>query len=108
MSTKSNSVIDQGADFLLEVTAVDSDEVPLDLAQYTIVAQMRKHFESANSISFITSVTDDDKLVLSLHANTTQAIVPGRYNYDVLMTSNNGIIIRLLEGIATVTPGITR
>jgi hypothetical protein len=44
---------------------------------------------------------------LSLTAEQTKDITPGRYNYDVLITSSDDIVIRLLEGIATVTPGIT-
>jgi hypothetical protein len=108
MSTKSNIVIDQGADFLLEVTAFDVDDNPLDLETYTVEAQMRKHFESVNAITFTAVVSDDNKIILSLTATQTQDIVPGRYYYDVLITSNTNVITRLLEGIATVTPGITR
>jgi hypothetical protein len=106
MSTKSNIVIDQGADFILEVTALDADDEEFDFNGYTVEAQMKKHYESANSVTFTSSISNN-AIHLSLTAEQTKDITPGRYNYDVLITSSDDIVIRLLEGIATVTPGIT-
>jgi hypothetical protein len=33
---------------------------------------------------------------------------PGRYLYDVEITSSEGEVSRVVEGVVTVTPGITR
>ena len=46
--------------------------------------------------------------MLSMSANTTNSIAAGRYVYDCELTDSNGIVSRLVEGIVTVTPGVTR
>jgi hypothetical protein len=45
---------------------------------------------------------------LSLPKSQTVDLEPGRYLYDVEMTSSAGDTTRVIEGIATVTPGMTR
>lgn len=46
-------------------------------------------------------------LTLSMSAANTVTIAPGKYLYDVLLTSGN-TVLRVIEGVATVTPDITR
>jgi hypothetical protein len=43
-----------------------------------------------------------------MSSNTTTQITAGRYLYDLEVTDMNGIRSRLVEGIVTVTPEITR
>ena len=38
----------------------------------------------------------------------TTAIEAGRYVYDLLVTDGSGLKSRVVEGQATVTPGVTR
>jgi hypothetical protein len=45
---------------------------------------------------------------LGMSANTTSAITAGRYLYDLEVTDSTGVKSRLVEGIVTVTPEITR
>jgi hypothetical protein len=45
---------------------------------------------------------------LTLDNTVTNDIEPGRYMYDVEITSAGGGKTRVVEGIVTVTPGITR
>jgi hypothetical protein len=45
---------------------------------------------------------------MSLGAANTANIKAGRYLFDVSTTSANNKVSRILEGIITVTPGITR
>jgi hypothetical protein len=40
-------------------------------------------------------------------ANTSN-LTPGRYVYDLLITSGPGIKTRVVEGIITVLPSVTR
>jgi hypothetical protein len=40
-------------------------------------------------------------------ANTAN-LTPGRYVYDLLLTSGAGVKTRVIEGIVTVMPSVTR
>jgi hypothetical protein len=109
MAIKANIVIDQGTTFQTSINVTDDEENPVDLTGYSAAAQMRKHFTSSNAFSFATSISPTLGIVtLSMTANTTNTITPGRYLYDCELTDPNGAISRLIEGIVTVTPGVTR
>jgi hypothetical protein len=40
-------------------------------------------------------------------ANTSN-LTPGRYVYDVIITSSANVVTRVVEGIVTVLPSVTR
>lgn len=109
MAIKANIVIDQGSTFQTSINVTDENDDVVDLTGYTAAAQMRKHYTSSNATSFSTNISPSIGVVtLSMTANTTNLLVPGRYMYDCELTDSNGLVTRLVEGIVTVTPGITR
>lgn len=109
MGTKANLVVDQGTTFSTTITVTDDDGIAIDLTDYTGAAQMRKHYTSSNSTSFDVSITaGTGEVTLSMTSNVTSNIVAGRYVYDCELTSNTGVVSRILEGIVTVTPEVTR
>jgi hypothetical protein len=109
MAIKGNIVIDQGTTFQTSINVTDENELPIDLTNYTAAAQMRKHYTSSTSYAFAVSISPSLGIVtLSMTANTTNSISPGRYMYDCELTDVNGAVSRLIEGIVTVTPGVTR
>lgn len=111
MAIKANIVIDQGADFSATIDVVDSGGNAFDLTNYSAASQMRKNYASASPAATFTC-TDSaiaGSITISLSNSVTNSIEPGRYLYDVEITSSvDGEVIRVVEGIATVTPGITR
>lgn len=109
MAIKANLVIDQGTDFSATIDVVDANNEAFDLTNYTAAAQMRKNYASATAYTFNCSDNNSlGQITLQMTSNTTVNIDPGRYLYDVEITSIGGEIIRVVEGIITVTPGITR
>ena len=40
--------------------------------------------------------------------STTAGLTPGKYYYDLETVSGGGVVTRLLQGIARVTPNVTR
>lgn len=109
MATKANLLIDQGATFSTTVTVTDDEGIAMNLSGYTGAAQIRKHYTSSNSVNFSVSIAGSDgEVTLGLTANATSLISPGRYVYDCEITNGNGIVSRILEGIVTVTPEVTR
>lgn len=109
MAIKANINIDQGADFDTVINVTDDDGNIIDLTGYTATAQMRKHYTSTNAISFSASISPlVGTVTLAMDANTSAGINFGRYVYDCELRSNTNIVTRLVEGIVTVTPNVTR
>lgn len=110
MATKANIIIDQGATFSTTINLTDQEGELYDLSGYVGTAQMRKHYTSSNAISF--SVTLDfpepGAMELSLSAEQTANIAAGRYVYDVELAAPTGVVSRIVEGIVTITPNVTR
>lgn len=108
MATKANLVIDQGATFTTTISITDDDGNIIDLTGYTGAAQIRKHYTSLTAVNFAVSVNEaNGEVTLSLTASQTGNIVAGRYVYDCELT-RSGTVSRVLEGIVTVTPQVTR
>ena len=109
MTLKANLVIDQGADFSATIDVIDADGNAFDLSNYTAAAQMRKSYASETAYDFTASDNGvSGQITLTMSNSTTNTIDPGRYLYDVEITLSGGNVIRVVEGIVTVTPGITR
>lgn len=108
MAIKANLTIDQGTDYSTTITLTDEEDNVVNLTGYTANAQLRKTYSSSNSVTFTTAISDIQGLVtLSLTDTQTANITPGRYVYDVLLTVNS-TTTRIVEGIVTVTPRVTR
>lgn len=110
MATVANIFIDQGSDYSNIVTVTASNGQPLNLTGFTVASQMRKSFSSSTAYGFNASILNASlgRVRLQLSAEQSEAIPPGRYLYDVEVTSSNGAKSRVVEGIATVTPQITK
>ncbi len=109
MAIKANLVVDQGTDFSAVIDLIDADGAVYNLTGFSVSAQMRKNYLSSAAVTFVTSHNGiGGKITLILANTTTTLIEPGRYLYDVEITSSGGVITRVVEGIVTVTPGMTR
>ena len=111
MSAISNIFIDQGADFSTTVTVSDSAGSALDLSNYTALAMIRKTYESTTATTFTSTFASDrttGQITISLTDVQTTALDFGRYVYDLLITDGDGDKTRVLEGIATVNPSVSR
>ena len=107
----SNIVIEQGCDFdttfQLEDTATAN---LLDLTGYTVESQLRKTYTSSTAVSFASTITDatKGKVQISMASTITADLKPGRYVYDVKLTTSGGAISKPVEGAALVRAGVTR
>ena len=109
MATKANLVIDQGSTFSTDLTLSDENGDRLILNGYTANSQIRRWYTSTNaSATFTTSINVESAVItLTLTANQTSNLVSGRYVYDVEIT-DGAEVSRIVEGIVTVTPQVTR
>jgi hypothetical protein len=110
MATVSNLFVDAGADYSTIITVAATNGQPLNLTGYSVASQMRKSYSSSTVYNFTTSLYDAAQGKVRLQLNNTQssAIPAGRWLYDVEITSPSGTKTRVIEGIVTVTPEITR
>lgn len=107
MASKANLVIDQGSTYSVSINLTDDNGDPMDVTGYTSRSQLRKHYTSSNSVSFNTSLATGT-LTLSLTSTVTALIPAGRYVYDAELIDAANNVTRIVEGIVTVTPEVTR
>ena len=109
MGTKVNIVIDQGTDFATTVSLTNSDGVQLDLTGMSASSQLRKTFSSSNATAFTPALANNTgSLTLSMNNATTSSLAAGRYVYDVELTDSGSVKSRILEGMVTITPEVTK
>lgn len=105
-----NLVINAYADFSAVFNLEDNDSgCPLNITGYQVFSQMRKHAGSSSVVSLGATIhnASNGQVRVGLSKTETGALKPGRYVYDVLLTTNNSTT-RVVEGMALVREGVTR
>lgn len=102
--------IDQGSDFIAEFELENDDGTPMNLTGFSVYSQFRKSYNATTGYAFTTQITNaaQGKLTLRLLGTTSSTIKPGRYLYDVEVLSSGGAKTRVVEGILTINPEITK
>lgn len=111
MAVQANLLIDQNADFLYTVTLIDSNNEAIDLTGYSVYSQLRTSYTSNNYIDMNATINDPPTsgiITLSMAAGDTAMLTATRYVYDLDVVSSNNITSRIMQGIATINPGVTR
>jgi len=108
-----NLLIEQGSTFEISIQIFASDDTPRDLTGLLVNAQLRRNHTSRQAVDFTIEITTpvDGEFKLKLTANQTQALRPGRYVYDVEVVDDTVapiVVARALQGIARVTPEVTK
>ena len=103
--------LEQGASFNTSITLDDVAGEAFNLVNYTASSQMRKSYYSSNAAATFTVSTGNDPslgvITISLDSANTANVYPGRYVYDVYVSSGTSRV-RVLEGIINVTPQVTK
>lgn len=110
MAAFSELTVEQGATFNTTVNVEDSFGNAINLYSYTAQSQMRKSYYSSSSSNITSTITgtSNGEITLSMTASNTSLLVPGRYVYDLKITSPSNVVTRVVEGIVTVLPSVTR
>jgi len=110
-----NIDVKQGATFQLTITWKDSAGTAIDLTNYTARAQARLTYDTSTTIFSLTSSSGitlggaAGTIALVLAAGSTAALTaPWSGVWDLELVSGAGIVTRLLEGTANVSPEVTR
>jgi hypothetical protein len=114
MATVRNILIDQNADYLETFTAKDDTGTIIDLTGKTVSGKLRKAYASTTSTTFSAVTVSDTAGTYTLSLTDVQTgygtLDRGRYVYDVIttLTASPTTITRIQQGIATVSPSVTR
>ena len=107
----SNLSIKTGTTFAQVFTLEDGvSNSPINLTNFGVAAQMRKHAGSSSATNFTTSIINATagKIRVGLTTSQTSTLKPGRFMYDVLITDTSGEVTRVLEGAVLVREGVTK
>lgn len=105
-------ILDQGTTFnnIINITD-DVTNASVNISGYSFESQVRRSYYSqsisANIICTITNAANGE-VTMSMSASNTANIKPGRYVFDVKSTDATNTVTRILEGIITINPMVTK
>ena len=111
MASYTELYVDQGTDFESTIDLVEDDGSPVNVSSYVFTGQIRKSYYSSSptaNITFSIINAANGNVKMSMNAATTSNIVAGRYLYDVKMVDSSNTTTRLVEGIITINPQVTK
>lgn len=110
MAAFSEITIEQGATFSTTVNVEDAYNSPINLTGYSASSMMRKSYYSSTSYTITATVTgtSNGEITLSMTSANSALLSPGRYVYDLIINDGANTVTRVVEGIVTVLPSVTR
>lgn len=94
-----NLVIQKGTYFEETFSLSAEDSSGLNLTNQIATAKLRKHPTAGIAYTFSTTVTVSDSTVkISMQPSITANLPSGRCVYDIILTSSNGNISKVVEG----------
>ena len=102
---------DQGTDFNFTLDLTNDDGSAINVTNYQITSSIRKSYYSSSvtanlNVNILSAANGN--VALSMNSATTSKIKAGRYLYDVKMKDSSNTTFRVIEGIITVYPQITK
>lgn len=110
MAIVSNLAIDQGTTYSVTISVTDDTGSARNLAGYTGRAQLKKSYYTNTNTAFTVNINNPGggEIIMSLTASQTSNLKAGRYVYDLELVSNTNTVERVVEGIATIYPEVTK
>lgn len=103
--------LDQGTDLSYNLDLTNDDGSPINVAGYIFSSSVRKSYYSKTVTANLTVTIADSangNVLLSMNAATSSAIKAGRYLFDVKQKDGSNTYTRVVEGIITVLPQVTK
>lgn len=105
-------VVDQGTTFNNVINITDDvTNAAVNISGYSFESQVRRSYYSANiTANIVCTITNasNGEVTMSISASNTANIKPGRYVFDVKSTDSFDVVNRILEGIITINPSVTK
>lgn len=104
--------LDQGATFNNIINLTDDvTNTPVNIYGYSVTSQIRRSYYSSNiTANIVCTISDASNggITMSMTAANTSKIKAGRYVFDVKTKDTSDVVSRVLEGIITITPQVTK
>ena len=113
-SRTKNLTVDIGAHYSTNVYAYanGSATTPLNMSGYPSANGIVKksYYHSGKAATFNVWIQDATAGIVNLVLDTanTSGLSPGNYVYDIMAINSFGLRIRIVEGIITATPGVSK
>lgn len=110
MAIIKNLTIDKNTNYERTVIFYGLNNTPFDLTNFTANSVIKKNYTSNTEAIFICDIISEanGKMLLSLNYPQLANTKPGKYKYDIILTSPDNEKIKAVEGsvdiIETVTP----
>jgi len=104
-----NLDIEQGTTFQLNLSLDQPAGTDVDITNYTFDGKLAKSYYDEDAVSMSSQIVNAStgEVQLSLTPAQTAALQYGiEYVYDIDFTDDNGVTSRLLQGRATILPGV--
>jgi hypothetical protein len=112
MASILNQNIDQGSTYSKSITVYENDGTTIqNLTGYTATSQLRKNYTSTAYTTILATIqtpATNGIIVMSLTAVQTAALKSGRYVYDLQITAADATVTRIIEGVITIRPEVTK
>ena len=111
MASILNQIVDQGSTWSKQITVYETDGTTIqNLTGYTVASQLRKNYTSTayTTINATNNSPTSGIIIMSLTATQTAALKSGRYVYDLQITAADGAVTRVIEGVITLRPEVTK
>ena len=107
-----NIIIYTGTDFAQTFVLEDSASNSIkDLTGYVGCSQIKRYESSNKSADFTVSFANDrstGRISIEMLSSVTETLKAGKYFYDLIISSPNGVTERVIEGTAIFKKAVTR
>jgi hypothetical protein len=109
-----NLTLPQGSTWDLSLTYNDSSGSPVNLTDYTAKMQVRNSFRAPTAVLTLSNSNgialggSAGTINIGVVASVTETISAESYVYDLELTTQSGVVTRLVQGTLLVTPEVTK
>lgn len=113
MAAVHNIEIEQGATFQMNLVWRDGNNAPIDLTGYSARMKVKHTYKDTTVLLNLVSPTDialggsNGTIAVTASATSTAAMPAKVCVYDLELVSPTGVVKRLVQGSAVVTPEVT-
>lgn len=103
--------LDQGTDLSYNLDLTQDDGSPLNVTGFAFSSSIRKSYYSSNVTANLTVTIANSvggNVLLTMNSATSANIKAGRYLFDVKQKDTANVTTRIIEGIITVLPQVTK
>jgi hypothetical protein len=111
MTTQANLYVDQDTDYTISLVLTTNNREPYPSTNKDFYCSIKKLYSetSSSNVHVSSSFSEDENTIeLTIDAEDTRDLKPGKYTYDVIMLEDSGAKSKILEGLMFILSTNTR